>query len=227
MNSKDRATRKAPDDAAPKAPTSRVEAARLAAAERNGDILALRALDRAREAAFRRGDIKTRLPSRSDSRRGLPVTRNDPASDGRLDQLGDDVATPGPGWGDVGSGPRPSHRDPHALADILTRAVKDFGWGHQLDMAAVTARWEEVVGPNVARHVTVVSFGDDGVLTLQASSSSWEAQIKALLATLHARLNAEVGTNVVKQIVVQGPRRPSWKHGRYSVPGRGPRDTYG
>jgi predicted nucleic acid-binding Zn ribbon protein len=47
-------------------------------------------------------------------------------------------------------------------------------------MAAVTARWEEVVGPNVARHVTVVSFGDDGVLTLQASSSSWEAQIKAL-----------------------------------------------
>nr|NLD40552.1 DUF721 domain-containing protein [Actinomycetales bacterium] len=27
--------------------------------------------------------------------------------------------------------------------------------------------------------------------------------------------------------VVLGPKAPSWKHGIRSVPGRGPRDTYG
>lgn len=40
-----------------------IDAARRAAIERNGDVLALRALDRAREAAYARGDVRTRRPS--------------------------------------------------------------------------------------------------------------------------------------------------------------------
>ena len=31
----------------------------------------------------------------------------------------------------------------------------------------------------------------------------------------------------VSDIVVKAPGAPSWKHGSRSVPGRGPRDTYG
>ena len=48
-----------------------------------------------------------------------------------------------------------------------------------------------------------------------------------VLAALDARIAEEIGEGVVKQIIVKGPEKPSWRHGRYSVPGRGPRDTYG
>ena len=85
----------------------------------------------------------------------------------------------------------------------------------------------EIVGPTVAKHCTVEDFSDGGRLTLRTSSTSWETQIRALQATLEATLAKEVGEGVVKEIVVKGPSQPSWKHGRFSVRGRGPRDTYG
>ena len=200
-----------------------VEAARRAAIERNGDVLALRALDRAREAAFARGYVRTRALSAS---RALqrPSSREEHDSS---EPLGDEVWSPGPGWGDVGSGPRPSHRDPHPIGQILARYVRDKGWGEKIEVASVASRWPEIVGPTVAKHCVVEDFSDGGTLTLRTSSTSWETQIRALQATLEATLAKEVGEGVVREIVVKGPSRPSWKHGRFSVRGRGPRDTYG
>ncbi|WP_124040286.1 DUF721 domain-containing protein [Neoactinobaculum massilliense] len=199
---------------------SKIEQARLEAARKNGDILPLRLLDMQREAAFRRGDIRTRRPSAGEAVRRLEQERAD------AEPLGDDVVSPGPGWGDVGSGPRPSSRDPHPLRMLLERVVRDRGWGQNLDMASVSARWPEIVGPNVARNCRVESFADH-VLTLRTSSTSWKVQIEALLATLEGRLREEVGEDTVQQIVVKGPDQRSWKHGLFSVPSRGPRDTYG
>ncbi len=198
--------------------SSRVEQAKRLAAEQNGDILALSALDRVRQAAFAHGEVRTRRPS------AAAAVREEL---GASDPIGDEVFSPGPGWGDVGSGSKPSRRDPQPIAALLKRTVREKGWGQRLEVAAVAARWDEIVGPNVARHCIVEDFGEDGVLTLRASSTSWETQIKALLATLDQRIAAEVGEGVVKEIKILGPYRPSWKHGKFSVPGRGPRDTYG
>ena len=198
----------------------KVAAAKRKSAERHGDILALTALDRVREAAFNRGETRTRRPSAAQAARSLEEATEDQA-------LGDEVYTPGPGWGDVGSGPRPSRRDPKPIAMLLKRAVQDKGWTQRLEIASVAAQWPKIVGPNVAKNCVVEEFTEEGVLTLRASSSSWETQIKALLAALDARIAEEIGEGVVKQIIVKGPEKPSWRHGRYSVPGRGPRDTYG
>lgn len=200
-----------------------VEAARRAAIERNGDVLALRALDRAREAAFARGYVRTRTPSASRALQRASSREEHDSSE----PLGDKVWSPGPGWGDVGSGPRPSHRDPHPIGQILARYVRDKGWGEKIEVASVASRWPEIVGPTVAKHCVVEDFSDGGTLTLRTSSTSWETQIRALQATLEATLAKEVGEGVVREIVVKGPSRPSWKHGRFSVRGRGPRDTYG
>ena len=200
-----------------------IDAARRAAVEQNGDVLALRALDRAREAAYARGDARTRRPPAA---RAFEEARSRETNDAD-EPLGDEVRSPGPGWGDVGSGPRPSHRDPHPIGQILARYVRDKGWGERLEVASVASRWPEIVGPTVAKHCTVEDFSDGGRLTLRTSSTSWETQIRALQATLEATLANEVGEGVVKEIVVKGPSQPSWKHGRFSVRGRGPRDTYG
>ncbi|MGB4918016.1 MAG: DUF721 domain-containing protein, partial [Propionicimonas sp.] len=37
----------------------------------------------------------------------------------------------------------------------------------------------------------------------------------------------QLGQGTVERVVVVGPSAPSWKKGKRSVPGRGPRDTYG
>lgn len=197
---------------------SKVSQAKSEAAQKNGDVLALMALDRVREAAFAKGEVRTRRPSAAQAAKEL----EDAAA-----PLGDEVFTPGPGWGDVGSGAKPSRRDPKPISMLLSRAVRDKGWGQRLEVASVAARWDQIVGPNVARHCVVEDFSADGILTLRASSTSWETQIKALLAVLDKRIAEEVGEGVVKEIKVLGPYRPSWKHGKFSVPGRGPRDTYG
>ena len=174
---------------------------------RREDLLALRQLDRVRETAFARGEVRIRQP--------LASQTDD-----------DEVWTPGPGWGDVGSGPRPSRRDPRPIGQLLGRFVRDRGWTQRLEVASVVSRWDEIVGPTVARHCTVEEFAEDGTLTLRTSSTSWETQIRALLATLETTLAEEIGEGVVKRIVVKGPALPNWKHGRFSVPGRGVRDTY-
>ena len=180
-----------------------------------GDLFALHALDAAREAAFRRGDVRTRRPAAAP--RYLAASgAGAPGESGTADRIGDPVASPGPGWGDVGSGARPSWRDPHPVGELLARTIRDRGWQSHLDIASVSARWDAIVGPNVARHCRIEDFSDDGVLTL-----------RALLATLSGRIAAEIGEGIVKEIVILGPHRPSWKHGPLSVPGRGPRDTYG
>ena len=46
-------------------------------------------------------------------------------------------------------------------------------------------------------------------------------------AQLLAKIAAAVGDGVVTSLKIQGPVAPSWRKGNRSVPGRGPRDTYG
>ena len=182
-----------------------------------GDLLALNTLDQWRENAFSRGYAMTRSPRAS---RAAELKR---AIEAGMEPLGDAVVQPA-GTGDVGSGARPSHRDPHPISMLLERVIKDRGWQQKIETAAVFARWPQIVGETVAKNCQVESFTDDGVLTLRTSSTSWETQIRALLATLDATLAREIGPGVVKDIVVKGPERPQWSTGRYSVRGSGIRN---
>lgn len=68
---------------------------------------------------------------------------------------------------------------------------------------------------------------DERVLTVRADSSTWAASLRQIAPQLVARLNDQLGQGTVERVVVVGPSAPSWKKGKRSVPGRGPRDTYG
>lgn len=87
-------------------------------------------------------------------------------------------------------------------------------------------RWPEVVGPQIAEHCTPLTF-EEGALVVQADSTAWATQLRLLLPQLERRLAEEVGEGVVTSIQVLGPGGPSWRKGKRSVRGRGPRDTYG
>jgi len=128
----------------------------------------------------------------------------------------------GAGW----SGPARDERDPQPLDAAVERLVGEHGWGPELAVHGVVARWETVVGQDVAAHVGVERFAD-GVVTLRADSTAWATQMRLLATTLVRRLNEETEDGTVNRVVVLGPHSPTWRKGPRSVPGRGPRDTYG
>jgi len=125
------------------------------------------------------------------------------------------------------SGAHPDDRDPQTLDSALTRMVDDRGWQVDLRVAAMFARWPELVGAEIGAHSRAESFAD-GRLVVRTDSTAWATQLKLLAPTVVRRLNEDLGHGTVQVIEVLGPHAPSWKHGQRSVrDGRGPRDTYG
>lgn len=124
------------------------------------------------------------------------------------------------------SGAHPDDRDPIPLGTGLDRLIEEKGWNTQVNIHLLLGRWRDLVGAANADHSRPESYAD-GVLTVRTSSTAWATQLRLIAPRLVARLNAELGDGSVTKVVVKGPDAPSWKHGRRSVPGRGPRDTYG
>jgi predicted nucleic acid-binding Zn ribbon protein len=125
------------------------------------------------------------------------------------------------------SGAHPDDRDPQTLSREVDRLVDDQGWGLDLRVRGVFARWPEIVGPEIGAHSTPETLVD-GVLVVRTDSTAWATQLKLLTTSVVRRLNAELGDGTVTVVEVRGPHAPSWKHGRRGLrDGRGPRDTYG
>lgn len=56
------------------------------------------------------------------------------------------------------SGPGPDARDPQLLGVVWRNLADDRGWTNDVAVWSLTNRWAEIVGPQVAQHVEVVSF---------------------------------------------------------------------
>lgn len=117
-------------------------------------------------------------------------------------------------------------RDPGLLGEEVARLVGHRGWSEHVQVGSVVGRWADIVGPDVSAHVEPVAF-DPPRLTVRADSTAWATQMSLLTSTVLARIEQEVGTGVVTELIVHGPGGPSWRKGALRVPGRGPRDTYG
>lgn len=124
------------------------------------------------------------------------------------------------------SGPGPDWRDPQPLGAATSALAKSRGWSPRVAEGAVFGQWESVVGEQIAGHATPTSIRD-GVLTVEVESTAWATQLRLVQAQLLAKIAAAVGDDVVKSLRIVGPTAPTWRKGKYNVPGRGPRDTYG
>lgn len=126
----------------------------------------------------------------------------------------------------VGSEPFTPGRDPGAIGRAVTDLLAERGWSEDLARSELFVGWADAVGPSIADHAQPVSL-NEGTLTVQCDSTAWATQLKLLqsqvLTTLAERF-PEAGVVAMRFL---GPDVPTFKHGRRSVPGRGPRDTYG
>lgn len=193
-------------------------------AERDRDIVdpAAAALMRVRRAAEARGEgrlhgaaAKANLRSFGAAMEALtasPVRRRDAERDPR--QLG--------GYSGAGDSPR----DPQGIGGVMDRLVSGRGWRTPVAVGSVMTLWPELVGAYVAEHCVPESF-EDTVLRVRCSSTAQAANMRMLQSQVLSTIEKRLGPGIVTRLDIVGPAAPSWRKGRRSIRGRGPRDTYG
>ncbi|MEV8252631.1 DciA family protein [Rhodoglobus sp. NPDC076762] len=117
-------------------------------------------------------------------------------------------------------------RDPHGLGDVMDSLTSNMGWKSPLARSELILAWNTIVGTETAEHSEPVGI-EEGVLTIRCDSTAWATQLRLMrghITTTIAQQHPEAGVETVR---FEGPNAPSWKRGPRSIPGRGPRDTYG
>lgn len=124
------------------------------------------------------------------------------------------------------SGARVGGRDPRSLNETLGALLAQRGWNQDVAVGGVIGRWPNIVGEDISAHSTAETF-ENSVLTVRAHSTAWATQLRFLIPNLLERIALEIGDGIVREIRVLGPDAPKFTKGRYSVKGRGARDTWG
>ncbi|MDR6972336.1 DciA family protein [Leifsonia shinshuensis] len=124
------------------------------------------------------------------------------------------------------STPFGSGRDPHGVGDVVDALAAQLGWTSALAQSDLLERWRELAGEETAKHAVPDQIVD-GVLVVRCESTAWATQLRMMRSELLAHIAERFPEAGIASIRFQGPDAPSWKRGPRSIPGRGPRDTYG
>lgn len=117
-------------------------------------------------------------------------------------------------------------RDPIRASESIEGLLSDFDWLGKVEREALFLDWARLVGKDSAEASRPVEL-NAGTLTVQCRSTAWATQLRLLSDQILARIQEQYPDQNVKFLKFVGPAAPSWKKGPRSVPGRGPRDTYG
>ena len=102
----------------------------------------------------------------------------------------------------------------------------EFNWTSKLEKATLFTQWENIVGPESA----AASYPEDlerKVLSVRCRSTAWATQLRLLQNEILGKIHQVHPDLEIEEVRFIGPAAPTWKKGPRSVPGRGPRDTYG
>jgi predicted nucleic acid-binding Zn ribbon protein len=92
--------------------------------------------------------------------------------------------------------------DPRPLSETLDRLVQGWGAGSTGTTRSLFAEWDEIVGPQLARHVRPRSLRQ-GTLVVAVSDPAWATQLKFLESELVARIKATTASSEVTAIQVR------------------------
>lgn len=127
------------------------------------------------------------------------------------------------------SGPRPDGRDPQRLGRAVDEWVRGNGYSDELTVSGLLTRWREVVGPQIADHVSVGEYrsdADGGTVVLHVDSAGWELQLRYMRDDLLQKITDEIGAGLVTRLDIRGPAVQRVGRGRLRVRTgrRSPRD---
>ncbi|OKL50559.1 hypothetical protein BM477_00920 [Boudabousia marimammalium] len=178
------------------------------------EVLPARMLDQAREVALRNKQFPVPL-------KALLATKK---SGRRKVQRDAGLTSYGPGFPVTPTGFGPSPYDPARASQVMNSVLGPFV--RELALAKLRTQWDDIVGSDIAAHCQVEKV-DKETVVVRASSTAWATQLRKLSYLMLQKIQGKIGSQVIDDIKILGPIVPSWKMGALSVPGRGPRDTYG
>jgi predicted nucleic acid-binding Zn ribbon protein len=117
-------------------------------------------------------------------------------------------------------------RDPHGLGDVIDGLATRMGWTSPLARSELLGSWSEIVGAETAEHAIPAGI-EEGVLTVRCDSTAWATQLRLMRGQIITTIAQRYPSAGIDSVRFEGPNAPSWKRGPRSIPGRGPRDTYG
>ncbi|MDR0848480.1 MAG: DciA family protein [Propionibacteriaceae bacterium] len=124
------------------------------------------------------------------------------------------------------SGPSKDPRDPKVAGEVLDKVLVRRGWKKQISVVSLMTRWAEFVGDANAAHTKPEKY-EGGLLVVRAESTTWATALRTMSPLVVRKMNDILGPGTITRLQILGPIGPTWKKGLRSVPGRGPRDTYG
>ena len=130
------------------------------------------------------------------------------------------------GFDGPGQEPFSHGRDPKTLGDTLESMTQELGWAEYLSESLVAQQWSDIVGPTLAEHAHILNISE-GVIHVQCDSTAWATELRRMRSQVITRIREHHPEAHIEEIKFIPPNAPSWKHGPKSIPGRGPRDTYG
>jgi predicted nucleic acid-binding Zn ribbon protein len=98
--------------------------------------------------------------------------------------------------------------EPAGIGAVLDELLSSPRWRPGTRLAELAARWEEVVGPRLARECRAVSLAG-GTLLVEVSTAAWAVQLRFLEEEIRRRANETIGTGsvrTVRVVVDRGPR---------------------
>ena len=117
-------------------------------------------------------------------------------------------------------------RDPKGIAEVMDALTTKLGWNSPLARSELISSWAELVGEETASHSTPIGI-EEGTLTVSCDSTAWATQLRLMRSQIITRIAQRFPDAGIESLRFDGPGVPSWKRGPRSIPGRGPRDTYG
>jgi predicted nucleic acid-binding Zn ribbon protein len=90
-------------------------------------------------------------------------------------------------------------RRPAAIGDLLSAILRGTPAEIRLKEGRIWVVWESAVGSRIALHAQPIAFRE-GTLTLAVDSAPWMQQLNFLKRELVAKVNGELGEELVKDI---------------------------
>ncbi len=117
-------------------------------------------------------------------------------------------------------------RDPVTAGATLDAMFDSFRWQGKVAEADLFNQWSQIVG-KVNGDNSKPEALVNSVLTVRCRTTAWATQLRLMHDDILGKVQAAHPTLEIASLKFMGPDAPSWKKGPLSVPGRGPRDTYG
>ncbi|HIE04402.1 MAG TPA: DUF721 domain-containing protein [Candidatus Latescibacteria bacterium] len=85
------------------------------------------------------------------------------------------------------------------LGEFIERWASSLGIERKLSEGMAPSLWNEVVGETIAAHTSVIGIRG-GVLVVRVGSASWRNELFFMKPKILEKLNARIGSDVVKDI---------------------------